>query len=299
MWNDKKKIIIILLIVAFFTLFLTGGVLFVMLTGCKFNGGFYLNGSGYNSEDGCNICSCSMGKTVCTLMACENDSTGISEDETDYSEQDSDIDDTSSENQEESIPQYNTYEDSYIKFEYPSDWAITVNSDNNNDGYEGIRYITFENSSDDLQIRFSNQAGSGGDGYYYIPSTNKFYDIYADPSSAETLSYTPEAKPYTSTPLKLYWFSHINKALGGAPISNDKIYVGLSTISCNNEDCSDFSFLRRKDTAQGCYTINDCTNINSNMILVYIQYDASNLEEFNQNADKLQHFFDTVEAKDF
>ncbi|KKP63702.1 MAG: Kielin/chordin-like protein [candidate division WS6 bacterium GW2011_GWE1_34_7] len=38
---------------------------------CLYNGVEYANGQGFPADDGCNSCSCTNGKVVCTLIACE------------------------------------------------------------------------------------------------------------------------------------------------------------------------------------------------------------------------------------
>ena len=40
---------------------------------CVYNGKTYKNGDGFDSDDGCNICSCSDGRVQCTLRACRDD----------------------------------------------------------------------------------------------------------------------------------------------------------------------------------------------------------------------------------
>ena len=43
----------------------------VVADSCLYNGVEYANGQGFPADDGCNSCSCTDGKVVCTLIACE------------------------------------------------------------------------------------------------------------------------------------------------------------------------------------------------------------------------------------
>lgn len=56
--------------------------LFVEAKRCEYNGWAYADKETYESIDGCNVCFCSNGETICTEKQCEDTSTKFCDDGT-------------------------------------------------------------------------------------------------------------------------------------------------------------------------------------------------------------------------
>lgn len=137
---------------------------------CTFNGAEYKHGETFKND--CNTCSCNNGEAACTLMGCLDDNTINDE----------------SENEEFTNNHKNfsiyypdielkTYEDSYIKFKYPENIHVKVNSGFNKNSTtltEEVWNVSFYTSESDQYpfIVFAQEVGYPSELDQYVWDSN-------------------------------------------------------------------------------------------------------------------------------
>ncbi len=167
--EKKKKIFllvggVVLLGVMTLIMLVLGYFLFLKPKGCEYNGKNYNNKERFEAEDGCNTCVCEDGGVGCTEMACDFPEEEIDMEDPEYFEEEEQADFYNNEGEEqadhESLKdfqnfEYVWYENKYVKFRYPDNWNVNVESgvfeEDAGDGiktFEGVKSIEMSYGDD-------------------------------------------------------------------------------------------------------------------------------------------------------
>jgi hypothetical protein len=225
---------------------------------CIYNNTSYKSNETFKSLDGCNTCSCLNGEIACTLMSCATTPIPTA---TPVSTQPTVTPTPSPSPTPTPVESTKTYEDAYIKFQYPSTVNVTVM-----DGkvqrqagqFDGVYRIAFKDSNSRPLVTVSYLSGAaGGFGQYQrdLSNIDKLYTTY------------PVEMYYITKDTKLQTFSS-NTANGVVEygVASGTITEQFSTDPNFPSQVGKFNFLfglvkNNKFTSQSLVTKEDLPNI--------------------------------------